>query len=56
MMIFMINISPEELVKALNNIAVLYQDEDSAPNGYTLIYRAEVQEKFGEKVIVVKSF
>ena len=52
----MTNITPEELVKALNNIGILYQDEEMPSNHYKLIYRVEVQEKLGEKVIVVKSY
>lgn len=47
-------ISNSELVKALNNVGVLYQDKPG--NEYKLVYKAEVKDFCGEEVIVLKHF
>lgn len=47
--------NPQELVKALNEIGVLYQ-ENPGDNEYKLIYNARVKNIFGEEVIVVQHF
>lgn len=52
-LIFM-KISNSELVKALNNVGVLYQDKPG--NEYKLVYKAEIKDFCGEEVIVLKHF
>lgn len=50
----MTTISPQELVKALNEYGVLVQNK---PQGnFKLVYRARVHKILGEETIVLESF
>lgn len=47
-------INNKELVKALNNIGVVFQEKPG--NEYKLVYSAEIKDFCGEEVIVLKHF
>ena len=53
--LIIMNINLKELVRTLNNYAVVYQ-ESPDEEYYKLIYNVEVKDFCGEKVIVLQHF